>query len=114
MQIRFIPYFIFHIYKSEKSGGWVGMVGGGGNIARGVKQRCTLYLVALVCLQDEPSENEPTYFKSNQIKSNQIKSNIFIGFKIQKQDCYQLHTNIHTVILNIQTANDLNMHYQYL
>ena len=30
---------------------------------------------------------------SNQ--SNQIKSNIFIGFKIQKQDCYQLHTNIH-------------------
>ena len=28
-------------------------------------------------------------------KSNQIKSNIFIGFKIQKQDCYQLHTNIH-------------------
>ena len=24
-----------------------------------------------------------------------IKSNIFIGFKIQKQDCYQLHTNIH-------------------
>ena len=26
---------IFHIYKSEKSGGWVGMVGGGGNIARG-------------------------------------------------------------------------------
>ena len=29
------------------------------------------------------------------IKSNQIKSNILIGFKIQKQDCYQLHTNIH-------------------
>ena len=26
---------IFHIYKSEKSGGWVGMAGGGGNIARG-------------------------------------------------------------------------------
>ena len=38
MQIRFIPCLIFHIYKSEKSGGWVGMVGGGGNIARGVKQ----------------------------------------------------------------------------
>ena len=35
MQIRFIPCLIFHIYKSEKSGGWVGMVGGGGNIARG-------------------------------------------------------------------------------
>ena len=33
MQIRFIPYLIFHIYKSERSGGWVGMVGGGGNIA---------------------------------------------------------------------------------
>ena len=38
MQIRFIPYLIFHIYKSDKSGGWVGMVGGGGNIARGIKQ----------------------------------------------------------------------------
>ena len=38
MQIRFVPYLIFHIYKSEKSGGWVGMVGGGGNIAWGVKQ----------------------------------------------------------------------------
>ena len=35
MQIRFIPCLIFHIYKSEKSGGWVGMVGGGRNIARG-------------------------------------------------------------------------------
>ena len=35
MQIRFIPCLIFHIYKSEKSGG---MVGGGRNIARGVKQ----------------------------------------------------------------------------
>ena len=33
MQIRFILCLIFH--KSEKSGGWVGMVGGGGNIARG-------------------------------------------------------------------------------
>ena len=30
MQIRFIPCLIFHIYKSEKSGGCVGMVGGGG------------------------------------------------------------------------------------
>ena len=38
MQIKFIPCLIFHIYKSEKSGGRVGMVGGGGNIARGVKQ----------------------------------------------------------------------------
>ena len=38
MQIRFIPCLIFHIYKSEKSGGWVRMMGGGGNIARGVKQ----------------------------------------------------------------------------
>ena len=34
MQIRFIPYLIFHLY-SEKSGGCVGMVGGGGNTARG-------------------------------------------------------------------------------
>ena len=42
MQIRFIPCLIFHIYKSEKSGGWVGMVGGGGNIARGVKQDIAL------------------------------------------------------------------------
>ena len=32
MQIRFIPCLIFHNYKSEKSGGWVGMAGGGGNI----------------------------------------------------------------------------------
>ena len=31
MQIRFIPYLIFHNYKSEKSGGWVGMVKGDGN-----------------------------------------------------------------------------------
>ena len=45
MQIisRFIPCLILHnyqtiTYKSEKSGGWVGMVGGGGNIAWGVKQ----------------------------------------------------------------------------
>ena len=38
MQIRFIPCLIFHIYKSEKSGGWMGMVGGGGNIARGQLQ----------------------------------------------------------------------------
>ena len=38
MQIRFIPCLIFHIYKSEKSGGWVGIMGGDGNIARGVKQ----------------------------------------------------------------------------
>ena len=38
MQIRFISYLIFHIYKSEKSGEWVVIVGGGGNIARGVKQ----------------------------------------------------------------------------
>ena len=44
MQIRFIPCLIFHIYKSEKSGGWVGMVGGGGNIARGVKQDIALSL----------------------------------------------------------------------
>ena len=44
MQIRFIPCLIFHIYKSEKSGGWVRMVGGNGNIARGVKQD-----VAVVC-----------------------------------------------------------------
>ena len=27
MQIRFIPCLIFHNYKSEKSGGWVGIVG---------------------------------------------------------------------------------------
>ena len=38
MQIRFIPCLIFHNYKSEKSGGWMGMVGGGGNVAPGVKQ----------------------------------------------------------------------------
>ena len=36
MQIRFIPYLIFH--KSEKSGGSVGMAGGGGNIVRGLKR----------------------------------------------------------------------------
>ena len=36
MQITFIPCLIFH--KSEKSGGWVAMVGGGGNIAQGVTQ----------------------------------------------------------------------------
>ena len=35
VQIMFIPCLIFHIYKSEKSGGSVGMAGGGGNIARG-------------------------------------------------------------------------------
>ena len=35
MQIKFIPCLIFHNYKSEKSGGWVG---GGGNIALRVKQ----------------------------------------------------------------------------
>ena len=33
MQIKFIPCLIFHNFNSEKSGGWVGMVGGGGNIA---------------------------------------------------------------------------------
>ena len=31
MQIRLIPYLIFH--KSEKFGGWVGMAVGGGHIA---------------------------------------------------------------------------------
>ena len=36
-----------------------------------------------------------TIVKHQQKHYNQIKSNIFIGFKIQKQDCYQLHTNIH-------------------
>ena len=45
MQIRFIPCLIFHIYKSEKSGGWVGMVGGGGNIARGVKQDIAAFIL---------------------------------------------------------------------
>ena len=35
MQIRFIPCLIFHNYKSEKCGEWVGMVGGGVNIAPG-------------------------------------------------------------------------------
>ena len=48
MQIRFIPCLIFHIYKSEKSGGWVGMVGGGGNIARGVKQDIAINLHGLI------------------------------------------------------------------
>ena len=28
MQIRLIPYLIFHNFKSQKSGGWVGMVEG--------------------------------------------------------------------------------------
>ena len=46
MQIGFIPYLIFHIYKSEKSGGWVGMVGGVGNKARGVKQYIADMLMA--------------------------------------------------------------------
>ena len=34
---RFIPCLIFHIYKSEKSGECVGIVGGGGiiHVARG-------------------------------------------------------------------------------
>ena len=50
MQIRFIPCLIFHIYKSEKSGGWVGMVGGGGNIARGVKRDIAQDLVFLSSL----------------------------------------------------------------
>ena len=45
MQIRFIPYLILHNYQSEKSGLWVGMVGGGGNIARGVKQYIALLFV---------------------------------------------------------------------
>ena len=39
MQIMFIPcsynIVIFHNYKSEKSGGCVGIAGGGGSIARG-------------------------------------------------------------------------------
>ena len=41
MQIRFIPCLIFHNYKSEKSGGWVGMAGGGGNIAEILRKYTT-------------------------------------------------------------------------
>ena len=40
-------------------------------------------------------ERHIAIFISYSYGTNQIKSNIFIGFKIQKQDCYQLHTNIH-------------------
>ena len=32
MQICFIPLVKFKIHKSNKSRGWVGLVGGGGNI----------------------------------------------------------------------------------
>ena len=32
MQICFISLVKFKIYKSNKSGGWVGLAGGGGNI----------------------------------------------------------------------------------
>ena len=45
MQFRFIPYLIFHIYKSEKSGGSVGMVGGGGNIAQEIKQYIAIVFI---------------------------------------------------------------------
>ena len=41
MQIRFIPCLIFHNYKSEKSGGWVSMAGGGGNIAEILRKYTT-------------------------------------------------------------------------
>ena len=55
MQIRFIPCLIFYIYKSEKSGGWVGMVGGGGNIAQGVKQDIAVTLRYLAVSADYSS-----------------------------------------------------------
>ena len=51
MQNRFIPCLIFHNYESEKSGGWVGIVGGGGNITgiycRNI--RCIKALAKKVC-----------------------------------------------------------------
>ena len=39
---------ISYLYKSEKSGGWVGMVGAGGNIAQGKNTLKNILIVAFV------------------------------------------------------------------
>ena len=43
MQMRFIPYVKFKIYKSNKHGGWVGLAGGRGNIHWGNNMTLPFY-----------------------------------------------------------------------